>query len=130
MAVVSQLSKGENHMLIKFTSNVSGSILMLGEHALGVLEAAGKKFEDRVLPERGVFTAQQLPAAIAALKQAISDAPPLHDEINEDDPDVQKVNPLNKAVSFKQRAYPLYEMFIEAQKQEEDVMWEPAKSVW
>lgn len=130
MAVVSQLSKGENHMLIKFTSNVSGSVLMMGEHALSVLEAAGKKFEDGILPVRGVFTAQQLPAAIAALQEAISDAPPLNDDVNEDDPDAPKINPLNKAVSFKQRAYPLYEMLIEAQKQEEDVMWEPAESAW
>lgn len=130
MAVVSQLSKGENHMLVKFTSKVSGSVLMLGEHAMGVLEAAGKNFEDGILPERGVFTAEQLPAAIAALKEAISDAPPLNDEVNEDDPDAPKVNPLNKAVSFKQRAYPLYEMLIESQKKDEDVMWEPAKSVW
>lgn len=130
MAVVSQLSKGENHMLIKFTSNVSGSVLMMGEHALPVLEAAGKNFEDGILPKRGVFTAQQLPAAIAALQEAISDAPPLYDEVNEDDPDAPKINPLNKAVSFKQRAYPLYEMLIEAQKQEEDVMWEPAESAW
>lgn len=117
-------------MLIKFTSNVSGSVLMMGEHALSVLEAAGKKFEDGVLPERGVFTAQQVPTAIAALQEAMADAPPLYDQLDEDDPDAPKVHPLNKAVSFKQRAYPLYEMLIEAQKQDEDVMWEPAKSVW
>ena len=117
-------------MLVKFTSNVSGSVLMLGEHAIDVLAAAGKKIDDGVLPERGVFTAQQLPEAIAALKEAISDAPPLYDEVNEDDPDEPKVHPLNKAVSFKQRAYPLYEMLIEAQKQGVDVMWEPAESVW
>ena len=130
MASVSQLSKGENHMLIKFTSNVSGSILMLAEHALPVLEAAGKKFEDGKLTERGVFTAPQLADAIAKLKRSIDDAPPLNDEVNEDMPDDQKVHAVNLPVSFKQRAFPLYEMLVQAEAAGDDVMWEPTRTAW
>ena len=117
-------------MLIKFTSNVSGSILMLGEHALPVLKAAGKKFENGVLTERGVFTAPQLPDAVASLKRAIDDAPPLYDEINEDHPETTESHAVEKPVSFKQRAFPLYEMLVEAQRQGDDVMWEPTGSAW
>ncbi len=117
-------------MLIKFTSNVSGSVLMLGEHALPVLEAAGKIFENGELTERGVFTAPQLASAVTRLQQAMSDSPPLYDEVNENDPDANKVNAVNKPVSFKQRAYPLYEMLSKAAKHGDDVMWEPAGSAW
>lgn len=117
-------------MLIKFTSNASGSILMLGEHALPVLIAAGKIFADGELPERGVFTAQQLPAAIAGLKEAMEEAPELSDDLDEDDDSEVKRHPMSQAVGFKQRAYPLYEMCIESLKQDEQVLWEPADSAW
>ncbi|GAA5091174.1 MULTISPECIES: DUF1840 domain-containing protein [Paenalcaligenes] len=117
-------------MLITFISKASASILMLGKHALPVLEAAGKRFEDGVLPERGVFTPDQLPAAIAGLKAAMDEAPVVDDEVNEDDPDAPKVPAMSRAVGFKQRAYPLYEMLVAAQKQSVDVMWEPAETAW
>lgn len=118
-------------MLIKFTSNVSGSILMLDEHALPVLKAAGKVFEDNKLSERGVFTAPQLPEAVAKLKKAIDDAPPLNDEVNEDMPDSdKKMHTMNQPVSFKQRAYPLYEMLVQAEAAGDDVMWEPTRTAW
>lgn len=117
-------------MLLKFTSNVSGSVLMLGEHALPVLEAAGKTFTDGKITERGIFTAPQLAEAIAKLKKAMDDAPPLNDEVNEDMPDDQKVKSLNLPVSFKQRAYPLYEMLVLSEKAGDDVMWEPTRTAW
>lgn len=125
---VSELSKGGNHMLIKFTTKTTTSVLMLGEHALPVLLAAGKDFDDGALPARGVFTAEQVPAAVQALKQSMDGAPEVNDELDEDSS--SKVHAINKAVGFKQRAYPLYEMLREAQKSHNDVMWEPAETAW
>lgn len=117
-------------MLIKFTSKASGAVLMLGEHALPVLTAAGKVFEGGVLPVRGVFTVQQLPAAIESLKTAMAAAPEVNDDLDDDDGDNVKPHPMSKAVGFKQRAYPLYEMLIESLEKDEDVMWEPADNAW
>lgn len=115
-------------MLIKFTTKTMTSVLMLGEHALPVLLAAGKDFDDGVLPERGVFTAEQVPAAAQALKESMDGAPVVNDDLDEDES--SKVRPINKAVGFRQRAYPLYEMLREAQKAKDDVMWEPAETAW
>lgn len=117
-------------MLIKFDSKSAASILMLEEHALPVLEAAGKVFEDNKLPERGIFTIEQLPDAVAKLKAAMDDAPEIDDEVEEDDPNAPKVPEMSKPVSFKQRAYPLYEMLYESNKYGSDVMWEPEDTSW
>lgn len=117
-------------MLIKFISKTSGSILMLGEHALPVLLAAGKKFDDNKLPQRGVFTVGQLPAALSSLRAAMDMAPAVNDDVNEDDPSAPKVPEMQKAVGFKQRAYPLYEMLLDAQEHQGDVMWEPGEPGW
>lgn len=117
-------------MLIKFISKTSGSILMLGKHALPVLQAAGKVFDDNQLPQRGVFTAAQLPAALDSLRAAMDMAPVVKDDVNEDDPNALKVPEMQKAVGFKQRAYPLYEMLLDAQEHQGDVMWEPGEPGW
>ena len=58
-------------MLVTFSSKNAPSVLMLSQHARVVLEAAGKTTVTE-LPERGVFTPEQLPAAITALEKAIA----------------------------------------------------------
>ena len=50
-------------MLITFHSKVVAEVLMLSDHATGILQAAGKSIGDKI-PERGVFTVEQLGPAI------------------------------------------------------------------
>ena len=50
-------------MLITFHSKVVAEVLMLTDHAGVLLQAAGKSFGDKI-PERGVFTVDQLGPAI------------------------------------------------------------------
>ena len=45
---------------------------MLTDHAGALLQAAGKSFGDKI-PERGVFTADQLGPAIQGIERAIAD---------------------------------------------------------
>lgn len=113
-------------MLIVFRSKSAGDVLMLSQHALPVLQAAGKVSGAEV-PERGVFTAAQLDAAISGIEDAmrLSDEPPEHSE--EDlarQPDL--AHPMRQPVGFRQRAYPLLEMLRAARQHGHDVMWEPA----
>lgn len=115
-------------MLIKFVSKASGSILMLGKEALPVLQATGKQLEEDVVPPRGVFTVEQLPSAVANLKKAMQNAVEPEEKEGEDEAGF-KLN-IVQAVGFKQRAFPLYEMLLEAEKAGVEVMWEPAETPW
>ena len=116
-------------MLIVFHSKSSAEVLMFGQHALPILQAAGKDFEGDVLPERGVITREQLPAAIHGIERVMSlskenDESPATDDDNDD-----KVHPISEPVSFRRRAYPLLAMLRLANEKQEDVLWEPA-TVW
>lgn len=116
-------------MLITFRSKAGGDVLMLSEHALPLLQAAGKPAD--VSPERGVFTPEQLPAAIKSLEKAISAAPgaPDEDDDQDDDDDKPPVHPISKPVALAQRAYPLLDLMRRAQAKGHDVTW-ASGSAW
>lgn len=114
-------------MLILFQSKSSAEVLMFAEHAMPLLRAAGKLFETSELPERGVITRDQLPAAIAGIESLI-DAQPINDE-PEDASDDSTEHPIDQHVSVRRRAWPLLAMLRLANENNEDVTWEPA-TVW
>ena len=116
-------------MLIVFHSKSSAEVLMFGQHALPILRAAGKSFEDGKLPERGVITRQQLAAAIKGIEQAMAITTETEENPDTDDDNDDKVHPVNEPVSFRRRAYPLLAMLRLANEKQEDVQWEPAP-VW
>lgn len=112
-------------MLVTFQSKSAADILMLGDHAGPVLQAAGKPGDAASL-KRGIFTVEQLPAAIAALEKAIAEEDlPLEKE----DPDHEPVHPMARSVSLRQRAFPLLDMMRKALAIKEPVLWE-AGSAW
>jgi len=110
-------------MLLVFHSKAAADVLMLSHHAAPILQAAGKAgTTDQDVPERGVFTAVQLPAAIAAIERATAQAgAPMQDA----DPD-EPVPAMAQPVSLRVRAYPLLDMLRRAQKKGVDVLWEAA----
>src|SRR5690606_247986 len=95
LAVVYESVLGGNHdMLLTFRSKAAADVLMLSEHAVPLLRAAGKTMESS--PERGVFTVQQLPEAIAGIERAIREAaPPPEDE---DDDERPRPHPVSEPV--------------------------------
>ncbi len=115
-------------MLITFRSKASGDVLMLSEHAIPLLRAAGKPAD--VAPEQGVFTPDQLPGAIAALERAIAGAPVVPDDDDRDDDDDEPPeHPVSRPVALAQRAFPLLELLRKARAQGVDVTWS-AGSAW
>lgn len=56
--------------LITFASPAAASVIMYAEHARMLLRCAGRDENDA----QGIFTAEQLPAAIAALRAAVEAA--------------------------------------------------------
>jgi hypothetical protein len=106
-------------MLVTFSSKVDADIIMLGDHAKAVLSIAGKSFGNN-LPDRGVFTAEQLPEAIHKIETAIaSEAPAQEDNLDEPKP-----HPMSEAVRLGQRAYPLLQMMRKALTADAPVLWE------
>ncbi len=115
-----------NAMLITFRSKAGSEVLMLSEHAGPLLRAAGKSFPDQV-PERGVFTPEQLQAAIAGIEKAIALAPAVKEE--DDDDDKPPVHPVSQKVSLQQRAFPLLDLMKKSLAMGTPLSWEAA-SPW
>lgn len=98
-------------MLITFKSPASSDVMMFGEVAEKMLEIIGKEPSGK-----GIITVENLPAAIARLKDAIK-----ADDLSRG----QATQDTNGAdsVSIAQRALPLVELFEWSLKQEVPVVW-------
>lgn len=118
-------------MLLKFTSKSTASVLMLAEHALPILQVTGKDMTEGV-PERGVYTPEQLKAAVPQLQKAMAEAREPSDQEDEEDEEEHGLltHPMDLPVYFKQRAFPLYEMMQRSLQDSNEVMWEPADTAW
>lgn len=112
-------------MLIVFQSKAAADVLMFSKHALTIMQIVGRPYAD-ALPERGVITHEQLPGAIQAIEQAISDDRHNEGADQEHDDDDVKVHPIAEPVSFRQRVWPLLTMLRASLEKNADVMWEPA----
>ena len=109
-------------MLIKFHSKTVAEILMLSPTAAPILRAAGKSIGDEV-PERGVFTIEQLPAAIAGIEAAIK----AEEHASPSETDDEQVPTMAQHVELHQRAFPLLDMMRRSLADGEDVTWESTK---
>jgi len=95
----------KSSMLYKFKSKVTGDLIMLEPDAKRLLKIMDR--EDQV---KGIFLAEQLSAAIAALESAIA-----NEEIEGmKDP---------KQISLRQRSMPMLKMLNQCLKQSADVVW-------
>ncbi|WP_374479063.1 DUF1840 domain-containing protein [Zoogloea sp.] len=105
-------------MLIIFKSPASGDVIMFGKNGKEMLEVLGKDKDDA----KGIFTVEQLPAAIDTLKAAIA-ADKARQADKGDDEDDQDAKPGGGGVSFFQRAVPLLELLERSLKDKEPVTW-------
>lgn len=92
-------------MLFKFKSKVTGDLIMLEPDAKRLLKIMGR--EEQV---KGIFLADQLPAAIASLESAVAQ---------------EEVEGLNdpKQISLRQRSLPMLKMLKQCLDQSADVVW-------
>ncbi len=111
-------------MLITFHSKATAEVLMRTVDAAPLLQAAGKLVGDEI-PQRGVFTPEQLPAAIAGLEAAVAGQPaPAEDD---DHPDQEPKHPVEREVGLQQRAYPLLDMMRQSLAARADLTWEVSR---
>ncbi|KOF54895.1 MULTISPECIES: DUF1840 domain-containing protein [unclassified Achromobacter] len=113
-------------MLITFHSKVVAEVLMITDHAVALLQAAGKSFGDKI-PERGVFTVEQLGPAIRGIERAIEAYQHAHEDEHEEDDDKAPVPPMARVVGLKERAFPLLDMMRQSQEAGVEVTWEVSR---
>jgi hypothetical protein len=108
--------------MIHFTSKVAGEVQMLTAHGEQVLRAIGKPVE-----VRGVITPEQIPAALAALHNAINMDLDERRELLAGAIAKAKAEgeeePTDHGVDLGRRAFPLIQMLERAAVANEPVLW-------
>jgi hypothetical protein len=99
-------------MLLTFKSKAAADILMYQDHAQPILDLLHKD------SQRGIITAAESGAAIAALEAAIAAAP-----AGKDDDDSGDGSPKPVSVSLAARMHQLLEMLRAAHRGGHDVVW-------
>lgn len=107
-------------MLYKFKSKATGDVIMLGPHGDQVLKLIGRE-----PAAKGIIEASAMPAAIAALEQAVAEddarraRSASHGEAEPEDGE----STAEPGVSLRQRAWPLVEMLRRSQSEGQDIVW-------
>ncbi len=104
-------------MLIRFTSDVAGHFIMLGDNALPLLRLMGMSGR-----EEGAVSGEDLKQALQTLQAGLQRAAELAARTAQDnEDDDEDVVP----VSLQRRALPLLEMLQRAAREDGYVMWQP-----
>ncbi len=110
-------------MLVVFQSKAASDFVMLASHAQELLQIAGKEGQ----AESGVFTAEHIPAALAALDQYSRDFDQRHPLAPDEVVDEHDDEAPGAAVPMRNRAQPLMQMLRLAAEQNTFVTWQLQK---
>jgi hypothetical protein len=105
-------------MIYKFKSKAAGDVIMLGPTGDAVLRAAGRE-----PAAQGIFEAEALPAARAAIERAVADDDAARDEAEAKARAEGVKPPKADAIGLRQRAWPLVEMMKRAEAAGEPIVW-------
>lgn len=106
--------------LVRFTSPAAGEIYMFEDNARTIFSIIGKD-----ATAQGIVTAEQVPAAVAALRAAVEReraAPPRDASRKGVDADAHDED-ATPVVGLGQRAYPLIDMLDRAAARGVEVLW-------
>jgi len=104
-------------VIYKFKSKASGDVIMLGPTGDQVLRAIGRE-----PAPKGIFEVAAMPAAIAALEQAIAQEEAERADVEaKAREDNERGAPMS--ISLRQRAWPLIEMMRESHAAGEPIVW-------
>ncbi len=104
-------------MLYVFKSKATGDVIMLQANGERILQIIGKD-----PGPKGIVLPQQMPAAIAALEQAISQAQTAQ-AVQTDTSDQPDDTPTADRVSLRQRAVPFIDMLKRCHKADTEIVW-------
>ncbi|MFM9914314.1 MAG: DUF1840 domain-containing protein [Rhizobacter sp.] len=105
-------------MIYKFKSKAAGDVIMLAASAEPILRLVGKE-----PAAQGIFEVADMPAAIAALERAVSDADAARQQAEKEASAESRRAPAGDTVSLRQRAWPLVEMLKRSHAANAVIVW-------
>ena len=105
-------------MLYKFKSKAAGDVIMLGPNGDQVLRIIGKE-----PAPQGIIEAAAMPAAMAAIEQAVAADEAARVPPAGDTSAAERVATAQDRVSLRQRAWPLVEMMKRAHPANQEIVW-------
>jgi len=105
-------------MIYKFRSKSAGDVIMMGPSGDQVLHIIGKS-----PAPTGIIEPTAMPAAIAAIEQAIVAEDEARKQAEAEAEAEGKKLPSREAVSLRQRAWPLVEMMKRSHAEGHEVVW-------
>jgi len=108
-------------MLYKFKSKVTGDVIMLEPNGRQILSIIGKN--DAASAPKGILQPQEMPAAIAALEQAIAQEEAAQKQPARDAQSAGETAPRSDTVSLRQRAVPFIDMLRRCHKADKEIVW-------
>lgn len=105
-------------MLYKFKSKAAGDVIMTQPVGDRVLKAMGREPQPQ-----GIFLANDLPALMQTLEQAIESEEQARERLEAEAKVRGDTPPPREAVSLRQRAWPLIEMMRRAQQADKEIVW-------
>ena len=105
-------------MLYKFKSKAAGDVIMLQANGEQILRIIGKE-----PAAKGIVLPEQMPAAIAALEQAIAQGQATPSETAHDASDQADNTHPDERVSLRQRAAPFIDMLKRCHAADKEIVW-------
>ncbi|PPE70428.1 DUF1840 domain-containing protein [Caldimonas thermodepolymerans] len=105
-------------MLYKFKSKAAGDVIMTGPSGDHILRLIGKE-----PAPQGIILPADMPAAIAALEQAVLDDEERRRRAEEEARAEGRTPEPQEGVTLRQRAWPLIEMMRRAHAADKDIVW-------
>lgn len=110
-------------MLYKFKSRATADVIMLQTNGRQVLQIIGKSPDEA----HGIITAEQIPAAVAALEAAVEQDNARRREqareAGQEDAPADSAQPAGEEVSLAQRAAPFIDMLRRSGAEGREVVW-------
>ncbi len=105
-------------MIYKFKSKAAGDLIMMGPAGDDVLRRIG-----RPVAAQGIIEVAAMPAAIAAIEQAVSADEAARAQAEKEAAAEGRTLPPREGVSLRQRAWPLLEMMKRSMAEHADIVW-------
>ena len=105
-------------MIYKFKSKGAGDVVMLGPTGDRLLRAMGRE-----PAAKGIIEVADMPAAIAAIEQAVAADDAARAQAEQEAQAEGKKLPPREGVSLRQRAWPMVEMMKRSAAEKADIVW-------
>lgn len=105
-------------MLYKFRSKAAGDVIMMGPAGDDILRIIGK-----APGASGIIEVAAMPAAIAALEQAVAADDAAREQAEKEAQAEGKKLPPREGVSLRQRAWPMVDMMKRSATEKADIVW-------